>query len=104
MISVNSNKKREFNEPIWLADLTYTQQTVAADTMPNAIGCLATYLEKHILLSEQVKLFKYPEKLVSELETGKVPRIIGFSNFVWNLNLSYGFAKKIKKKYLNLQK
>jgi radical SAM superfamily enzyme YgiQ (UPF0313 family) len=98
-IFVGNNVKRICDDEIWLADLTYTQQTVAADTMPNAIGCIATYLEERVQLAEPVKLFKYPEKLVSELEKGKFPRVIGFSNYVWNLKLSYGFAEVIKNQH-----
>lgn len=48
---------------IWLADLTYTQQTIAADVMPNAIGCIATFTETQVPLSQPIRLFKYPEAL-----------------------------------------
>ena len=30
---------------IWLADLTYTQQMIASDFVPAAIGMIAEYLE-----------------------------------------------------------
>ena len=85
-----------FDPRIWLADLTYTQQTVAADVMPNAIGGIATFTESRIPLGHPIRLFKYPEKLVEALEAEKAPDIIGFSNYVWNFALSYGFARVIK--------
>jgi radical SAM superfamily enzyme YgiQ (UPF0313 family) len=84
---------------VWVADLTYTQQTIAADTMPAAVGGIATYLEKEIDLGEPVRIFKYPEKLAEALNDGEVPDIIGFSNYIWNFNLSYGFANVIKNKF-----
>ena len=31
---------------IWLADLTYTQQSIASDFVPAAIGMISEYLEK----------------------------------------------------------
>ena len=33
---------------VWLCDLTYTQQSIASDTVPAAIGMIAEYLEKKI--------------------------------------------------------
>jgi radical SAM superfamily enzyme YgiQ (UPF0313 family) len=82
---------------VWLADLTYTQQTVAADVMPNAIGGIATYAERWNSLASPIRLFKYPEKLVQALEREGPPEIIGFSNYVWNGDLSLRFAKAIKR-------
>jgi radical SAM superfamily enzyme YgiQ (UPF0313 family) len=88
---------------IYLCDLTYTQQTVASDVMPAAIGGIAAYLKEEIP-SIDVRLFKYPERLISELEAvrsgGKaIPRLVGFSNYVWNCNLSLGFAEAIKRAF-----
>ncbi|MDA9994475.1 hypothetical protein N9E22_04425, partial [Burkholderiales bacterium] len=66
---------------IWLCDLTYTQQTVAADTIPMAIGCIAEYAEKRLKLTNKIPLFKYPEELIEHLERGPLPDVIGFSNY-----------------------
>jgi vacuolar-type H+-ATPase subunit C/Vma6 len=33
---------------VWLADLTYTQQSIASDVVPAAIGMIAEYLESQI--------------------------------------------------------
>ena len=81
---------------IWLADLTYTQQAVAADTIPMAIGGIATYLESRVRLESPVKLFKYPESLIAALESG-APDVIGFSNYVWNYELSRKFAQLVRR-------
>lgn len=82
---------------VWLVDLTYTQQTIAADVIPNAIGGIATYSERWAALAEPIRLFKYPEKLAHALEQEGPPDIIGFSNYVWNGNLSLLFAHAIKR-------
>lgn len=84
------------DQQIWLCDLTYTQQTVAADTMPMAIGCIAEYTEKRLGLTSKISLFKYPEDLIKELEAGPIPRVLGFSNYCWNLSLSSEIAKAVK--------
>jgi radical SAM superfamily enzyme YgiQ (UPF0313 family) len=82
---------------IWLADLTYTQQTIAADVIPNAVGCIALYTEQCVQLAHPIRIFKYPEKLAAALNSGERPDLIGFSNYVWNGTLSYGFAEAIKR-------
>lgn len=83
---------------VWLVDLTYTQQTIAADVIPNAIGGIATYSERWTSLAEPIRLFKYPEKLAQALEQEGPPDIIGFSNYVWNGDLSLLFAGAIKRR------
>ena len=83
---------------VWLCDLTYTQQVVSSEVMPAAIGEIATYCESQISLPSAIRLFKYPEKLINALRTEQ-PKVIGFSNYVWNLELSYRFAEVIKAKF-----
>jgi radical SAM superfamily enzyme YgiQ (UPF0313 family) len=81
---------------IWLADLTYTQQTIAADVIPNAIGGIATFTQDALSLDTPLRIFKYPESLAEALAVSGAPQIIGFSNYVWNADLSYAFARAIK--------
>jgi radical SAM superfamily enzyme YgiQ (UPF0313 family) len=83
---------------VWLCDLTYTQQVISSEVMPAAIGEIAMYCESHISLPSAIRLFKYPEKLINALRTEQ-PKVIGFSNYVWNLELSYRFAEAIKAKF-----
>lgn len=85
------------NLRIYLADLTYTQQTIASDVMPAAIGGIAAFAEKVLALSEPIRLFKFPEKLISALEADGCPNVVGFSCYIWNTYLSYAFARAIKK-------
>lgn len=83
---------------VWLCDLTYTQQVVSSEVMPAAIGEIAMYCESHISLLPAIRLFKYPERLINALR-GEQPDVIGFSNYMWNSQLSYRFAETIKDKF-----
>ena len=83
---------------IWLADLTYTQQSISSDVVPAAIGMIAEYTEQYIPSLEKIKLYKYPEKLSEDLSNSH-PDLIGFSNYVWNSALSDAFMDKIKRTY-----
>jgi radical SAM superfamily enzyme YgiQ (UPF0313 family) len=84
---------------IWLCDLTYTQQTLASDVMPNAVGSIAAYSLK--MLKDQVsfEIIKRPEELAQWLKTKPRPQVIGFSNYVWNNRLTMSFARAIKKNF-----
>lgn len=87
---------------VWMADLTYTQQTLSSDVFPAAVAGMLDYTNNVLpgIITES-KVFKFPENLVKELESD-IPDIIGFSSYVWNCNLGLSFAKAIKKKYPNL--
>ena len=80
---------------VWICDLTYTQQSIASDTVPAAIGMIAEYLEKKIPKIPKTKIFKFPEDLSKELEKEQ-PDVIGFSSYMWNTSLSDVFMKRIK--------
>ncbi|MBI2889504.1 MAG: cobalamin B12-binding domain-containing protein [Nitrospirae bacterium] len=80
---------------VWIADLTYTQRQVSSDVIPAAIGSLAAFVLANVKPKPRVRLFKYPEKLITALQKEK-PRILGFSNYVWNLELSYAIAQLVK--------
>jgi len=81
---------------IWLVDPTYTQQQISSEAMPNAIGGIATFTEHNLKLKNEIRLFKYPEKLAFALENDGIPHIIGFSNYMWNSELSLALARRIK--------
>lgn len=83
---------------LWLCDLCYTQQIVSAEVMPMAVGGIATFCEAQLDFPSEVRVFKYPERLIEALDEGP-PAIIGFSNYCWNLELSYRFAQLIKRRY-----
>ncbi len=81
---------------IWLVDPTYTQQQVSSESMPGAIGGIATFTEHNLKLKNPIRLFKYPETLSNALQSDGVPNIIGFSNYMWNSELSLALARRIK--------
>ncbi len=83
---------------LWLADLTYTQRGVAAETMPQAVGGLASYLSTMVELPP-VRIFKYPEALAAALGKEGAPNVIGCSNYIWNSSLSLGFATRIREHF-----
>ena len=90
-------QNKNSNVKIWLADLTHTNSRIISNHMPYGIGCVAAFTEKYINLENPIRLFKYPEKLSAALENDGIPDIIGFSNFIWNSQLSLDYAKRIKK-------
>lgn len=81
---------------IWLSDLTYDQQVIAADTIPTNVGYIASYLKDRSEFKQEIELFKYPGDLIESIETKELPDLVGFSNFVWNSNLAYMLASRIK--------
>lgn len=91
-----SGPKRVCALDVWLVDFTYTQQQVAAELIPYAIGGIATYAESRLEFDRPVRLFKYPEDLAQALADDGAPNVIGFSNYIWNGTLSLTFAKRVK--------
>ena len=92
---INFKIEKNFNPKIWLIDPTYTQQQISSESMPSAIGGIATFAEKNLNLKASIRLFKYPEKFAEELKN-EIPDIIGFSNYVWNSELSLALARRVK--------
>ncbi len=83
---------------IYLADLTHTGTVLSSNVHPLGVGLIAAYLLKNFPEEIEIELFKYPDDLSQALER-QVPHIMGFGNYSWNLNLSYGYAKQIKRRY-----
>ena len=83
-------------DKIYLCDISHTSQGITSEYVPYAIGCLKSYFHEHGDEEAEVQLFKFPEKLAAEFEQAK-PTMVGFSNYMWNLDISYTFAKAIKK-------
>lgn len=91
--------KHHIDFGVWLADLTYTgqdTQSLGADTFPLGIGCIATYAEKQLNFASPIRLFRYPEKLNQALNQEGFPVVCGFSNYVWNSELSLAVARRLK--------
>jgi radical SAM superfamily enzyme YgiQ (UPF0313 family) len=80
---------------LYLADLTHTGTIVASNVAPLGIGLIAAHFLHTHRDEADVELFKYPSDLEEAL-CKRLPKIIGFANYSWNLNLSYKFAERIK--------
>jgi len=78
---------------IAFADLTHTGVGVSANSFPLGVGYVAAYAKE--LLGIEPHLFKYPQKLDQLLPTGEYS-ILACSNYSWNTNLSYEFAKRFQ--------
>lgn len=91
-------RKKENNSviEIWLCDLTHTQQTIASEAMPLGAGMIAAYCQKKLGPEVSFEIFKKPEELIKNF-LAKSAKIIGFSNNLWNSDLSYNLAKEIKR-------
>ena len=83
---------------IYLCDLTHSGQGFTSELTPYAIGCIRSYLLDQSDSGHEVELFKEVEELNRAMEKAK-PDIVGFSNYLWNINLSYAIAERIKAKY-----
>ena len=94
-LTINLNIKSDVYIDIWLIDPTYTQQQISSEAMPAAIGGIATFTEYHLKLNKPIRLFKSPETFTKALND-KIPDIIGFSNYMWNSELSLALARRIK--------
>jgi radical SAM superfamily enzyme YgiQ (UPF0313 family) len=82
--------------PVLFCDLTYTQEGVSSDPMPQAVGGLATFASTQLEFASRPAIFKYPDVLAAYLEKERGRKVIGLSNYVWNSSLSLSFAKHIK--------
>lgn len=81
----------------YLADLTHKNYIVASNVMPLGVGLVAS----HLLSTREdidVELFKYPDDLVQRVSQ-RPPDILGFTNYSWNLELSYEIAQRVKAKF-----
>jgi radical SAM superfamily enzyme YgiQ (UPF0313 family) len=77
---------------IFLADLTYETVTLSTDAFPLNIGYIAAHTKAQFGSDVEIKLFKYIEKIVDELEHSP-PDIIGFSNYAWCYRISREVSK-----------
>src|SRR5690349_7045607 len=83
---------------IFLADLGHNLLTKSSDVYPLGVANLATYLARHLTETKvDVRLFREPQDLKQALDAG-APDVLGLSNYAWNEELSYHFAKYTKAK------
>jgi len=88
----------EQKDHILLCDLTHMGQKIASDSFPLGIGCIAAYLEAKSQGFLKIHLCKFPQEVFDTFIKYK-PGIVGFSNYVWNLDLSRNMAHAIKEEF-----
>jgi len=89
------------NKPlIALCDLTHTSQGYATELTPYAVACIKSWLLTNSRYGDklQVEIFKDPQKFLDFSHEHR-PAVVGFSNYMWNRDLSYSIAKVIKAAY-----
>jgi radical SAM superfamily enzyme YgiQ (UPF0313 family) len=80
---------------VYLADLTHTGSIVASNVSPLGIGLIASFVKAR-MKNVEFELFKYPSDLSRALDR-KIPKVVGFANYSWNLEIAYKYAEHIKK-------
>ncbi len=94
MSRLNNNRPKR----VFLCDLTHVSQIIASEIFPLNIGYVGTYCKKVFGDQIDVSLFKYPNDLIEAFKSGP-PDLIGFSSYIWNIDLGYSFAERIKQSY-----
>ncbi len=83
-------------ESIFLCHLAHTSQVVSSEFVPYAIGCIKSHYLANAAHPADVRLFVYPEKFATAYHDQR-PSLVGFSNFMWNLDLGYSMAEAVKR-------
>ena len=78
---------------ILLADLVHP--TNQHKTFPYAAGCVGAYAAAALGDRVSVEVFRSPEAL-GEAFNARPPAVLGFTNYVWNLELSYEVIRQAK--------
>ncbi len=78
---------------ILLADLVHPNNQLK--TFPYAAGCVGAYAAAALDGAVTMEVFRSPEEL-GEAFNLQVPDLIGFTNYVWNLELSYEVIRQAK--------
>ena len=86
---------------IWISDLTHTAQGIGANGFPLGASYIYSYAKKNFENEFDFKLFKLPLHLQEALQR-RSPTILSFSNYSWNLELSYKFAFLAKQRDPNV--
>jgi radical SAM superfamily enzyme YgiQ (UPF0313 family) len=78
---------------ILLADLLHP--TNQNKTFPYGAGCVGAYVAATLGDAVSVEVFRSPEEL-GEVFSTRVPHLMGFANYMWNLELSYEVIRQAK--------
>ena len=86
---------------VFLADLDHNYKTPLINTMPYAVGLIASYAKKIYGDKINIRIFKKPEKIYEALKKERCD-ILGCSVQVWRSNLSHWACRVAKKNNPNV--
>ena len=80
---------------ITFADIAHREHT--AKVIPLGISMVAAYAYKHFKDKIDIEIFKTVDTFTQFVDK-KIPKVACFANYIWNTNLAYQTASRIKKK------
>jgi radical SAM superfamily enzyme YgiQ (UPF0313 family) len=80
-----------------LCDLVHTWVGAGTYMFPLNVGFIASYAMQHDK-DLNIELFKFPEALLQRLAASR-PDVVGFSNYIWNVNLNREIARHVRDLY-----
>jgi len=83
---------------VFLADLTHTADGNIARYFPLGAAYVASYAQTVLGDDLGFQLFKFPEPMAAAVVEER-PVLLGFSNYSWNLELTYRFALWAKQRF-----
>jgi radical SAM superfamily enzyme YgiQ (UPF0313 family) len=86
---------------IFLGDLTHvTPIGYGTEMTPYPIACIKSWFKQYANHGPacDVRLFKHPQKFIDAFLSER-PAVVGLSNYMWNLDLSYTIASEIKQRF-----
>lgn len=83
---------------VHLCDLTHVSQGYAAELTPYPVACIKAWLLAYSARRDawRVDLFKHPQRAIDAFLRDR-PGIVGFSNYMWNLDIACSIAERIKR-------
>jgi len=83
------------SEKIFVSDLTHTAMGVSSLSFPLGASFVASYAQKQFCDTCDFQVFKFPNNLSRAIYEER-PKVIGFSNYSWNLEIGYAIAEWAK--------
>ena len=80
---------------ITFADIAHREHT--AKIIPLGISMIAAYAYKHFKDQIDIEIFKTADSFTQFVDK-KIPKVACFTNYIWNANLAYQTASRIKKR------
>src|SRR5204862_3216894 len=81
---------------IYFADITHTAQGISAATFPLGVSYVLAHAKSLFKSEFDFSLYKYPDHLCAAIQAAS-PRMLCFSSYSWNRELSYKIASLAKR-------